>query len=89
MTRNPETTTETAKSLLRGFFARFHLWLMGGVAAYLFWYGITQPAIGMSARPVEAFFGAVALLLLAWALKGSAEESAAIDAVGSDDRRTT
>lgn len=89
MNRNPETPKETAKSLLRGVFATFHLWLMGGVAAYLFWYGVTQPRIGISARPVEAFFGGVALLLLAWAAKGAAAESAAVDAVGSDDGRST
>lgn len=81
MTRNPETTTERVKSVLRGTFAHFHLWLMGGVSAYLFWYAFTQPEIGMSARPVEAFFGGIALLVLLWATKLSAEESEAVDAV--------
>ncbi|WP_255197337.1 hypothetical protein [Halorarius litoreus] len=81
MTRNPETTTERVKSVLGGAFAHFHLWLVGGVSAYLFWYAFTQPEIGMSARPVEAFFGGVALLVLVWAAKLSAEKSAGADAV--------
>lgn len=67
--------------MLRGALSYVHLWLVGGVSAYLFWYAFTRPEIGMSARSVEAFFGGIALLLLAWAAKLSAEETAVVDAV--------
>lgn len=81
MSRDPETTTERIKSVLRAAFGQFHLWLTGGVAAYLFWYAFSRPAIGMSARPVEAFFGGLALLTLVWATKLSAEETEVVDVV--------
>lgn len=81
MTRDPETTTERVKSVLRAAFGQFHLWLVGGIAAYLFWYGFSQPVIGMSARPVEAFFGGIAIVTLLWAAKLSAEETEIVDAL--------